>query len=45
MAQPRPLFARIEVHKEEEAVPEVTKKVSKKKAKIPIPQVHTVAEA
>lgn len=43
MAQPRPVFARIEVHKEDEDVPEVAKKVSKKKAKIP--KVQTVAEA
>lgn len=43
MAQPRPVFARIEVHKEEEDVPEVAKKASKKKTKIP--KVQTVAEA
>lgn len=43
MAQPRPVFARIEVQKEEEDVAQVVKKVSKKKAKIP--QVQTVAEA
>lgn len=43
MAQPRPVFARIEVHTEEEDVPEVAKKASKKKTKIP--KVQTVAEA
>lgn len=43
MAQPRPVFARIEVHMEEEDVPKVAQKVSKKKAKIP--KVQMVAEA
>ncbi|XAR66305.1 Methionine--tRNA ligase [Bertholletia excelsa] len=43
MAQPKPVFARIEIHKEGEDEGEAKKKVSKKKQKIP--QNQTMAEA
>ncbi|PSS32593.1 Methionine--tRNA ligase [Actinidia chinensis var. chinensis] len=43
MAQPKPVFARIEIQKEGEDEAEVKKKISKKKEKIP--QSQTLAEA
>lgn len=43
MAQPKPVFARIEIHKEGEDEGEAKKKVSKKKQRIP--QNQTMAEA
>lgn len=45
MAQPKPVFARIEIQMEEEDEGELKKKASKKKERIPQAQTQSLAEA